>query len=133
MKKILVILVALLLGSFAYAQPFELGFVAGTSLNRSCQVDAGADIAWMYSTEHRIDFGIGTGLRYARPMHRINRDAAGPVTRDYSNELGVPVFGRLRYWFSEEFFAQAEVGIAVGNDWDLSVYKRKPYISAYDI
>ena len=107
----------LLLGSvFAYGQKFELGFQAGTSVNRTCLVDVGADVAWTWGGESGLSCGAGLGLRYSRPVTDIKAQSAASgesARRDYLNELSIPVFGRFRYRFPGSVFLMADAGYRI--------------------
>ena len=117
MKRFLALMAAFSLGLIAHGQSFELGFTAGSAVDLSCQIDAGADAAWIWEALPGLDLGFGTGLRYARPMSRKNLRIKGPeekVERGWSNELSVPLFGRIRYRFPGTFFLMADAGYRLG-------------------
>lgn len=110
-------MVALLLGTAAFGQPFELGVLAGTSLNGTSQVDFGLDIAYMHPVTSRLEIGAGAGSRYARPLFEItNLDRAKDgihthtVTKDYFNEIAIPFFARVRYSLPKRLCLQADAG-----------------------
>lgn len=116
-KRILLATVALLLVTAAYGQPFELGVLAGTSLNGTSQVDFGMDIAYMYPLTTHLEIGAGAGIRYARPLYEISdlnktRDGVSThtVTKDYFNEMAVPFFARIRYSLPQRFYLQTDAG-----------------------
>lgn len=112
---------ALLCGIAAAGQPIELSFSAGTSLNGSNQIDAGSDIAYIIALTPVLELGIGTGLRYARPLYetstiRIISIKDGEtvdnttVNKDYLNEISIPMFVRIRYSAARNLFLQADAG-----------------------
>lgn len=118
MKKTLVCLVSIMAGVIMYAQTFELGLIAGSSVNLSCLADVGADMAMVISTSGGFDFGLGTGLRFASPISRITMDdtknSAEVVSRVYSGDLTLPLFVRFRYRFPANLFVQSDVGYRFG-------------------
>ena len=117
-KRILLAIVALLMGTAAFGQPFELGFQAGTSVNGSSQADAGLDIAYVFPVAPNLELGFGTGLRYARPMTQKIRTFtvteenpfSERVSRVFLNEFSIPLFGRIRYSATNNLFIQADAG-----------------------
>lgn len=120
-KQILVIILSIMTGTVSYAQSFELGFIAGTSADLSCLADTGVDIATIIPTSSSVDFGIGTGLRFASPMYkRILKTIAGDkaltgnVVRKYSADIALPLFARFRYRFPSNFFLQTDAGYRFG-------------------
>ncbi len=118
MKKRFCILLAVLTLEFtASGQPFELGVLAGTSLNGTSQVDFGMDIAYMHPLTTHLEIGAGAGIRYARPLFEMTyRDetkdgvTTHTVTKDYFNEMAVPFFARVRYSLPKKFYLQTDAG-----------------------
>lgn len=109
---------AITAGGILYAQSFELGFTVGSSLDLSCLADTGADIAMVFSIPSGLDIGFGTGLRFASPIYRKTVantiTSADKVSRDYSADLTLPLFSRLRYRFPANFFLQIDSGYRFG-------------------
>ena len=119
MKKFLLsFILTIFTGLAAFGQPFELGLQAGTSVNGSSQVDAGLDIAYVLPVAPNLELGLGTGLRYARPMTQKIRTLtvteANPFSEKWSkkilNEFSIPLFGRIRYSATNNLFIQADAG-----------------------
>ena len=116
MKRTLIILCALLAGVLAKGQSFEMGVTAGSALT-SCQIDAGVDFAAVFNVLPGLDLGAGTGVRFARPMRSktIEKTLADESTsRKYSSELGIPVFGRIRYTFPGSYWVMVDAGYRFG-------------------
>ena len=118
MKNKLLTLVAALFMTclYANAQPFELGLSTGTSVNGTCQIDIGADMAYIFSIAGGLDMGIGAGLKFARPIYKVtHNDRFGRQydEREYANELAVPFFGRIRYSIPNGVFFQADAGYRI--------------------
>lgn len=116
-KRFCILLAVLTFGFTASGQPFELGLLAGTSLNGTGQVDFGMDIAYMHPLTTHLEIGAGAGIRYARPLFEITyRDktkdgvTTHTVTKDYFNEMAVPFFARVRYSLPKKFYLQTDAG-----------------------
>lgn len=113
-KRFIICIATLLVGLMAEAQPFELGFISGTSVNGTCQIDMGADIAYQFSPFGSLEIGFGAGLRYARPLHQEFKSIHDGIVQDveitFSNELALPIFARVRYTIPKNIFFQVDAG-----------------------
>ena len=120
-KRFCLTLAAMFLGVAAAAQPFELGVSTGTSVNGSSQVDTSIDISYIFTIMPDLELGLGTGMRYARPLYdkkttRIitNKDGTTAdntnVDKMFLNEITIPMFVRIRYSATHNLFLQADAG-----------------------
>ena len=141
-KRILLTIVALLMGTAAFGQPFELGFQAGTSVNGSSQVDIGLDIAYVFPVAPNLELGLGTGLRYARPMTQkirtftVTEDNpfSERVSREFLNEFSIPLFARIRYSATDRLFIQADAGYKftiISFEFDDGIYFTPENLSSF--
>lgn len=120
-KRFCLTLAAMFLGVAAAAQPFELGVSTGTSVNGSSQVDTGIDISYIFTIMPDLELGLGTGMRYARPLYNktttriiTNKDGTTAdntnVDKMFLNEITIPMFVRIRYSATHNLFLQADAG-----------------------
>lgn len=119
MKRIIIFIIAVILsGASSFAQTFELGFKAGTSLNLSCLADAGVDVAMVFPTAGGFDLGIGSGLLFSVPLDRKTatktNSSKEQISREYSTDFTLPLFARFRFRFQSNFFLQADAGYRFG-------------------
>lgn len=120
-KRFCLTLAAMFLGVAAAAQPFELGVSTGTSVNGSSQVDTSIDISYIFTIMPDLELGLGTGMRYARPLYNktttriiTNKDGTTAdntnVDKMFLNEITIPMFVRIRYSATHNLFLQADAG-----------------------
>lgn len=141
-KRYLLAIVAMLMGTAAFGQHFELGFQAGTSVNGSSQVDIGLDIAYVFPVAPNLELGLGTGLRYARPMTQkirtftVTEDNpfSERVSREFLNEFSIPLFARIRYSATDRLFIQADAGYKftiISFEFDEGIYFTPENLSGF--
>jgi hypothetical protein len=109
MKRVMVLLVALMLGIGASAQSFDLEAVTGTSLNGSFRFGAGMDAVLSFHPWQIFEWGVGTGVRIGQPRESVTvKD--GVSGNSYLNELNVPLFLRARLLLPRSFFVGTDIG-----------------------
>ena len=103
MKKTILLLVlgvASLSLSAQSRMTYSWEFIAGVGVGKGPQVSGGG-----------FRIGAGVGTRFARPcLQYITRN--GSKSRDFCNELDIPVFMRLGYG-KEKLYANMDVGYAI--------------------
>ena len=116
MKKILYIFILLLfidLGANGQVKR-ELGIMAGTSVKGLCQIDTRVDFGWSFEVSPNLFLGVGTGLRYSRPIDFDTVKDDLKTEKSYVNGLALPLFGRIRYSFSDKILFQTDAGYQQG-------------------
>ena len=115
MKKTVLLLV-LGLASFSLSaqsrMTYSWEFVAGVGVGRGPQVSITPEFVAQYDLGGGFRIGAGVGTRFARPcLQYITRN--GSKSRDFCNELDIPVFMRLGYG-KEKLYANLDAGYAIG-------------------
>ena len=115
MKKTVLLLV-LGLASFSLSaqsrMSYSLEFVAGVGVGKGPQVSFSPEFVAQYDLGGGFRIGAGVGTRFARPcLQYITRN--GSKSRDFCNELDIPVFLRLGYG-KEKLYANLDAGYAIG-------------------
>ena len=114
MKKTVLLLV-LGLASFSLSaqsrMSYSLEFVAGVGVGKGPQVSFSPEFVAQYDLGGGFRIGAGVGTRFARPcLQYITRN--GSKSRDFCNELDIPVFLRLGYG-KEKLYAHLDAGYAI--------------------
>ena len=114
MKKTVLLLV-LGLASFSLSaqsrMTYSWEFVAGVGVGRGPQVSITPEFVAQYDLGGGFRIGAGAGTRFARPcLQYITRN--GSKSRDFCNELDIPVFLRLGYG-KEKLYANLDAGYAI--------------------
>ena len=114
MKKtvlLLVLGVASLSLSAQSRMTYSWEFVAGVGVGKGPQVSITPEFVAQYDLGGGFRIGAGVGTRFARPcLQYITRN--GSKSRDFCNELDIPVFMRLGYG-KEKLYANIDVGYAI--------------------
>ena len=115
MKKIISILVICLVSTSLMAQnriSYSVEVDAGVGVGKGPQFTVAPEFVVKYEFESGILLGAGAGLRYGKPcfQYRIS-NASG--SRQFCNELDIPVFLRAGYSF-EHLFSVLDAGYSVG-------------------
>jgi len=120
MKKILLSAAALLAFGFANAQ--DGSFKAGVNLGLpmgdikdAYSLNIGLEAAYTWSISDKFNAGVGAGYaHYLGKTETINLGGFGSVEVDYEDAGFVPVFGTAQYSFTDNIFAGADLGYALG-------------------
>ena len=114
MKKtvlLLVLGVASLSLSAQSRMTYSWEFIAGVGVGKGPQVSITPEFGAQYDLGGGFRIGAGVGTRFARPcLQYITRN--GSKSRDFCNELDIPVFMRLGYG-KEKLYANIDVGYAI--------------------
>lgn len=119
MKKIILSLVAVMTFSLANAQ--EGAFKAGVNLGLpmgdikdSFSLNIGLDVAYTWEISDEFNAGIGLGYSHYLGKTETFNYAFGVI--EIKNDDGgfIPVYGTAQYSISENIFAGADLGYAVG-------------------
>ena len=114
MKKTVLLLI-LGLASFSLSaqsrMTYSWEFVAGVGVGKGPQVSITPEFVAQYDLGGGFRIGAGVGTRFARPcLQYITRNRS--KSRDFCNELDIPVFMRLGYG-KEKLYANMDVGYAI--------------------
>ena len=86
-------------------------FIAGVGVGKGPQVSLTPEFVAQYDFGGGFRIGAGVGTRFARPcLQYITRN--GSKSRDFCNELDIPVFMRLGYG-KEKLYAHLDAGYAI--------------------
>lgn len=86
-------------------------FIAGVGVGKGPQVSLTPEFVAQYDLGGGFRIGAGVGTRFARPcLQYITRN--GSKSRDFCNELDIPVFMRLGYG-KEKLYANLDAGYAI--------------------
>ena len=114
MKKTILLLVlgvASLSLSAQSRMTYSWEFIAGVGVGKGPQVSLTPEFVAQYDLGGGFRIGAGVGTRFARPcLQYITRN--GSKSRDFCNELDIPVFMRLGYG-KEKLYANMDVGYAI--------------------
>lgn len=114
MKKTILLLVlgvASLSLSAQSRMTYSWEFVAGVGVGKGPQVSLTPEFVAQYDLGGGFRIGAGVGTRFARPcLQYITRN--GSKSRDFCNELDIPVFLRLGYG-KEKLYANLDAGYAI--------------------
>ena len=115
MKKSIVLLIVSLLSLSLEAQErlsYTLEIVAAAGIGRGPLASLTPQFAVQYDLGAGFIIGAGAGARFAAPcLQYINKN--GTMTRQFCEELDIPVFLRLGYGM-EQYFATLDAGYALG-------------------
>ena len=116
MKRNLISLFVMFLASITLSaqsgMTYSWEFVAGVGVGKGPQVSITPEFVAQYDLGGGFRIGAGVGTRFARPcLQYITRN--GSKSRDFCNELDIPVFLRLGYG-KEKLYANLDAGYAIG-------------------
>ena len=116
MKRNLISLFVMFLASITLSaqsgMTYSWEFVAGVGVGKGPQVSITPEFVAQYDFGGGFRIGAGAGTRFARPcLQYITRN--GSKSRDFCNELDIPVFMRLGYG-KEKLYANLDAGYAIG-------------------
>ena len=115
MKQNLISLFVMFLASITLSaqsgMTYSWEFVAGVGVGKGPQVSITPEFVAQYDFGGGFRIGAGAGTRFARPcLQYITRN--GSKSRDFCNELDIPVFMRLGYG-KEKLYANLDAGYAI--------------------
>jgi len=119
MKKVLLSAVALLAFGFANAQDgsfkggVNLGLPMG-DIKDAYSLNVGLDVAYTWAISDKFDAGVGVGYSHYLGKTEEIDTGFGTFEVEYEDAGFVPVFGTAQYSFTENIFAGADLGYALG-------------------